>query len=149
MNENGSIILIEIAMGRGRNVIWNRSHGEREEICESSGDVLLASLNPFDTILLQTDNSDYRILLIEPSTGRSLIEGGHYLAEPAEAFVRGSAVLGDAFKTGAITVGSRLEMWVDDRVYLTSIIKSVHVNRTGDVEPVENVSEPTASDWAM
>lgn len=107
----------------------------------SSDDVMLASLNPFDTLLLQTHNSDYRILLLDPTTGRALVEGGHYLVEPTEALIRGSAVLGDVFNGGAITVGSRLEMWVDDRVFLTSIIKSVHVKRSGDVESVENISE--------
>ena len=115
--------------------------GESNSQVITNGDVLLASLKPFDTILLQTHNSDYRILLLDPTTGRSLVEGGHYLVEPTEALVRGSAVLGDTFRGGAITVGSRREMWVDDRVFLTSIIKSVHVKHSGDAESIENISE--------
>lgn len=107
----------------------------------SSADVMLASLKPFDTILLQTHNSNYRILLLDPTTGRALVEGGHYLVEPTEALVRGSDVVGDAFKGGEICVGARLEMWVDDRVFLTSTIKSVHVKRSGDAESIENISE--------
>jgi hypothetical protein len=208
---------VEIPIGGGSGSIWNRLHGEREEICEAllkgrrvegderrawlqsrlrrvddaldrvmsgsygncskcgqaieetrldidlalslclncwagepvpfssisgwSGDVTLTSLKPFDTILLQTHNSDYRILLLDPTTGRSLVEGGNYLIEPTEALVRGSAVFGDAFRGGEICVGSRLEMWVDDRVFLTSIIKSVHVKRSGDAESVQAISE--------
>jgi hypothetical protein len=105
------------------------------------GDVTLTSLERFDTILLQTHNSDYRIMLLDPTTGRALVEGGSYLVDPTEALVRGSAVLGDAFRGGEICVGSRLEMWVEDRVFLTSIIKSIHVKRSGEAEAIENISE--------
>ena len=107
----------------------------------SSRDVMLASLKPFDTILLQTHNSDYRILLLDPTTGRALVQGGNYLVEPTEALVRGSAVIGDAFKGGEICVGSRLEMWVDERVFLTSTIRSVHVKPSLETESIENISE--------
>ena len=218
MNENRTIKMVEIPIAGSDGFIWNRLHGEREEICElllkdrraesherrewlqsrlrrvddaldrlmsgsygncskcgraiddtrldidpalalcldcwtgepvratsipsfTSRDVTLTNLKPFDTILLQTHNSDYRILLLEPTTGRALVEGGNYLVEPTEVLVRGSAVLGDAFKGGEICVGSRLEMWVDDRVFLTSIIKSVHVKPSRDTESIENISE--------
>ena len=216
MNENRTINLIEIPIGGHGGFVWNRLHGEREEICEAllrdfgpvsderrqllrtrlrkvddaldrlmagsygncskcgqsiddakldldpalarclecwtaehgpitpgfdSSDVMLESLKPFDTVLLRTHNSDYRILLLDPKTGRALVEGGNYLVEPMEALVRGSAVPGFPFKAGAISVGGRLEMWVDERVFLTSIIKSVHMRHSGDAESVENISE--------
>jgi len=103
-------------------------------------DVALESLNPFDTILLRTYNSDYRILLLDPKTGRALVEGGEYLVEPNEALLRGSAIPGSEFKGGSICVGSRLEIWVNERVLLTSAIKSVHVKHNGVAESVENIS---------
>lgn len=106
-----------------------------------SSDVMLENLNPFDTILLRTYNSDYRILLLDPKRGRALVEGGNYLKEPSEALVRGSAVPGDPFKSGVISIGGRLEMWIDERVFLTSNVKSVHVKHSGDVESVEAISE--------
>ena len=215
MNENRTIHLVEIPIGGRSGAIWNRLHGEREDICEAllknfgplsderrellqgrlravddaldrlmagsygncskcgqaiedtkldidpaltlclecwtsehshippnfdSSDVKLESLKPFDTVLLQTHNSDYRILLLDPKIGRALVEGGNYLVEPTEALVKGSAVPGYAFKAGAISVGGRLEMWVGERVFLTSIIKSVHVKNSGDAESVENIS---------
>jgi len=217
MSDNRTIQLAEIPIGGKGGFIWNRLHGEREEICETligisgpnstvylellqarlrklddaldrlmsgsygncskcgqaidetrldidpalalclncwtgetaplapktmaPGDVTLTSLERFDTILLQTHNSDYRIMLLDPTTGRALVEGGSYLVDPTEALVRGSAVLGDAFRGGEICVGSRLEMWVEDRVFLTSIIKSIHVKRSGEAEAIENISE--------
>ena len=106
----------------------------------SSGDVVLESLEPFDTILLRTHNSDYRILLLDPKTGRALVEGGDYIVEPTEALVRGSAVVGDAFKSGMISVGCRLEMWVDERAFLTSPVKTLYVKHNGDAESVQDIS---------
>lgn len=119
---------------------WTAEHGPVTSSFDSS-DVMLESMKPFDTVLLQTHNSDYRIVLLDPKTGRALVEGGHYLSEPMEALVRGSAVPGFPFKAGAIGIGGRLEMWVDERVFLTSTIKSVHVKHSGDAESVENISE--------
>ena len=193
MTENRTIHLVEIPIGGREGAIWNRLHGEREDICEAlirlgspasdanrellharlrkvddaldrlmagsygncsqcgrsiadarleldpaldlcskcsgseGGDVVLENLKPFDTIMMQTNNSDYRILLLDPKTGRALIEGGHYLVAPKEALLKGSAVPGSAFKGGSLSVGSQMEMWVDERVLLTSPIKSVHV----------------------
>ncbi len=216
MSENRTIHLIDVPIGGEAGFLWNRLHGEREEICRallnnheqvtderrhwlqarlrriddaldrlmsgsygncskcglaieatkleidpalalclscwtgepatpaspliSSGDVMLESLAAFDTILLQTHNSDYRILLLDPKTGRALVEGGDYIVEPTEALVRGSAVVGDVFKSGTISVGCRLEMWVGDRAFLTSPVKTVSVTHNGDAESVQDIS---------
>lgn len=215
MYEKRTIHLVEIPIGEKSGAIWNRLHGEREDICEAllkdfgplsderrellqarlrtvddalerlmagsygncskcgqslddtkldidpalalclecwsrkhshipsgfeSADVMLESLKPFETILVQTYNSDYRILLLDPNTGRALVEGGNHLVEPCEALVRGSAIPGEPFKAGVISIGAQLEMWVDERVFLTSMIKSVHVKHSGDAESVQNIS---------
>jgi hypothetical protein len=220
MNENHTILLAEIPIGEKGGVIWNRLHGEREEICEtlvnfsgpdsdvyrellqarlrkiddaldhlmsgsygkcsqcgrsineiklevdptsalcldcsasnsqsvvpsservptSTTNVLLETLNPFDTILLRTHNSDYRILLLDPRTGRALVEGGSYLPEPSEGLVKGSALPGSAFNGGAICTGGRLEMWVDQKVFLTSPIETVAVKHNATAESQESIS---------
>jgi hypothetical protein len=212
MNENRTIKLVEIPIGGKGGFIWNRLHGEREDICEAllkgndddrkqslqarlrkvddaldrlmsgsygncskcaepideakldidptlglcldcwtsehgsvssnidSSDVILETLNPFDTILLRTLNSEYRILLLDPKTGRALVEGGDYLVEPSEALVKGSAVPGYAIKAGAISTGSRLEMWINGQALLTSPINSVHVKHNADAESINTIS---------
>jgi len=216
MREERTIHLVDVPIGGKDGFVWNRLHGEREDICEAMlkeategrrevlrtrlrnlddaldrvmagsygrcsrcgrtieeakleidpamafcrdcrnrqpgaaalkedeesniNDVVLESLNPFDTILLRTYNSDYRILLLDPMTGRALVEGGEYLVEPNEALLRGSAIPGSEFKGGSICVGSRLEIWVDERVLLTSTIKSVHVKHNSAVESVQDIS---------
>jgi RNA polymerase-binding transcription factor DksA len=105
----------------------------------SDSDLRLEQLNAFDTILLRTRNSHYRILLIDPQTGRALVEGGSYLSEPAEALLRGSAVPGSAFRGGELCVGSRVEMWLDEKVFITSPVKSIEVRHAA--ETVADISE--------
>jgi RNA polymerase-binding transcription factor DksA len=213
MSENRTIHLVAIPIGGSAGLIWNRLHGEREDICEAlvkdsesaseatvaagtrqellqarlrkiddaldrlmsgsygncsrcgrsiddekldidpalalcldcsnwaQGDVALETLKPFDTLLLQTHHSDYRILLLDPKTGRALVEGGDYLVEPSEALVRGSAASGSAFKAGSICVGCRLEMWVNEKVYITSPVKSIEVKHGVPVESLPAISE--------
>lgn len=126
-------------------VCWGRESaaiGSREDEHQRSNidDVMIESLNAFDTVLLRTYNSEYRILLLDPKTGRALIEGGKYLVEPSEALLKGSAVSGSEFKAGSICAGCRLEMWVDERVFITSPIISVHVKHNGAAESVQDIS---------
>jgi len=112
---------------------WGREPGS------GSSDVMLESLNAFDTIIVKTHNSLYRILLLDPKTGRVLVDGGEYLVEPSEALLKGSASVGSEFKVGTISVGCRLEMWVDESVFLTSPIESLQVKHE-HLKTVETVS---------
>ena len=109
-------------------------------VCSGSA-VMLESLRPFDTILLQTQNSEYRLLLLDPKTGRALVEGGAYLLEPAEGRVLGSAIPGEEFHDGAICVGCRLEIWAEEKVFLTSPVKSFEVRHNETAESVQVISE--------
>lgn len=118
---------------------WTLDHDPIPSTLDGS-EVVLETLNSFDTILLRTHNSEYRILLLDPKTGRALVEGGDYLVEPSEALVRGSAAPGYEFKAGEISIGGRLEMWVEERALLTSPIESVHVKRNAEAESISNIS---------
>jgi hypothetical protein len=101
---------------------------------------MLESLNAYDTILLRTANSEYRILLLDPKTGRALIEGGGYLPEPCEGLIQGSALAGSAFYAGAIYPGGRLEMWVDEKIFITSPVKSVELKHNAPAESSEGIA---------
>jgi RNA polymerase-binding transcription factor DksA len=107
---------------------WGSEHPDNAvNEMRSSCDLPLETLNAFDTIVLRTHNSDYRIMLLDPVAGRALVEGGVHLTEPSEALVRGSAVPGSAFRGGEICVGCRVEMWVDEKVFITSPVKSIEI----------------------
>jgi hypothetical protein len=90
--------------------------------------IALESLAPFDTLRVQTLNSDYRIFLLDPRTGRALVEGGCF-PEPVEAVVNGSNFGGSTLKAGWIGIGLRTEMWVDNKLVSTSPVQSFYVQR--------------------
>jgi hypothetical protein len=126
MSENGSI---------------HSGEGTRQSSNSAMCDVDLNSLQPFDTILLRTRNSDYRMLLLDPNAGRALVEGGQYLTEPNQAFIKGSSISETAFKSAWICIGGRLELWVGDRAFITSPVISVHVIHNAVTESVQSISE--------
>jgi len=220
MRENHTIQLTEIPIGGKGGFVWNRLHGEREDICEalhkdpepasqadqrrellqsrlrklddaldrlmsgsyglcskcrgsiedatldvdpawalcldcsneeprgtwssaetdSEPEVTVQRLHPFDTILMRTQNSEYRILLLDPKTGRALVEGGAHFVEPSETLLMGSALPGSDFKSGVICVGCRLEIWADDKVFLTSPIKLLGVKHNPCAESTESIA---------
>src|SRR5687767_1375301 len=80
-------------------------------IDQQSPGVVLEMLAPFDTIWVQTLYSHYRILLLEPRSGRALVEGGAFV-EPAESVVVGSTFGRFTPRVGWIGIGWRVEMWV-------------------------------------
>jgi hypothetical protein len=90
--------------------------------------ITLESLAPFDSLRVTTLNSDYQIFLLDPRTGRALVEGGCF-PEPVEAVVNGSNFGGSTLKVGWIGIGLRLEMWVDNRLVSTSPVQSFYVQR--------------------
>ena len=89
--------------------------------------ISLETQRPYDTICIQTNNSDYRIMLLDPKTGRSLVQGGRYFFEPVEATVLGSSTRTSAFRAGWIGVGFRLEIWADEKLFSTSAVQAVQV----------------------
>lgn len=105
------------------------------EISPSLDGVGLETLAPFDTICVRTRNSDYRIFLLDPNSGRALVEGGRDFVEPVEAIVNGSSFGGSTLKVGWIGIGLRIEMWVNDKRISTSPVQSFHVEPHTTVEP--------------
>jgi RNA polymerase-binding transcription factor DksA len=93
----------------------------------------LDSLSPFDTVIMRTRNSEYRILLLDPGTGRALVEGGR-LVPPVDAMILGSTRWGE-FRCGSIGIGDRLEIWVKDQQVSTSPVQSFRVERRSTESP--------------
>jgi hypothetical protein len=97
------------------------------EISSSPQSLELATLLPFDTIIVRTANSEYRIVLLDPVTGRALLEGGRQLSGPIEVMVLGSS-LGDMLpRVGWIGVGFRMEACANDGYIRTSPVQSLSV----------------------
>ncbi len=104
------------------------------EIDPTHKGVELETLEPFDTIWVRTLNSEYRIFLLDPKTGRALVEGGRHFVEPVEATVSGSTFGGCTIKMGWIGIGLRLEFWTERKWIHTSTVQSVLVGRHTSTE---------------
>jgi hypothetical protein len=89
--------------------------------------VALTALKACDTIHVQTRNSDYEIFMLDPTSGRALVWGGEYFAEPVEATVTGSTFGGCMLKAGWLGVGLRMEIYVNGQRTVTSPVQSLRV----------------------
>lgn len=98
-----------------------------DEPDRSSEGIALRTLAPLDTICVSTRNSDYRIFLLDPDTGRALVQGGKYFVEPVEALVSGSVLNGGMFKIGRVVIGMRIEFISKGEVTRTSPVQSFHI----------------------
>ncbi len=87
----------------------------------------LATLARFDTIIVRTTNSEYRIVLLDPVTGHALLEGDRHITAPVEGKVMGSS-FGDMLpRVGWICVGHRMEVCANDVYLRTSSVQSFSV----------------------
>ena len=98
----------------------------------------LAALQRSDTVFVQTRSSNYRIVLLDPRSGRALVQGGRYLEQPIEATIAGSGFGGPILKLGSIDVGFRLEISANGKRLTTSPVQSFRVER---------VSEQAVTPW--
>ena len=104
--------------------------------------VALETLAPYDTIYVRTRNSDYRIFMLDPKTGRALIEGGGHFVEPVEATVNGSTLGGSTFRVGWIGIGLRVEFCSHSKIASTSPVQSFHVEHCTSDEAVPSLCNP-------
>lgn len=97
--------------------------------------VVIETLVPFDTIRVCTLNSEYRIVLIDPRTGKAIVQGGSHFVEPVDAIVNGSVGADGIPKIGWIGVACRLEMMINNGIVSTSPVQSVEVDHQFADEP--------------
>jgi hypothetical protein len=89
--------------------------------------VTLMALEDCDMIQVRTRNSDYEIFLLDPKSGRALVRGGKFFAEPVEATVSGSTFGGCMLKAGWLGVGLRMEIFTNGQRTVTSPVQSLRV----------------------
>jgi hypothetical protein len=87
----------------------------------------LRTLAPFDSISVRTLNTNYRLLLLEPESGRAIVESDRQFPKPIESTVIGSKLGRYVFKVGWLRVGSRIELCADGKYILTSPVQSLRI----------------------
>jgi hypothetical protein len=88
----------------------------------------IESLDAGTTIELHTKHSRYRLVLLDPRSGRAVVCGGTVFPEPCEVRIEGATAGGSALKMGWIGVGLRLELSIGRRQVSTSRVRSITVD---------------------
>jgi hypothetical protein len=119
------------------------------EISPALEGVNLRALEACDTIQARTHNSVYEIFLLDTESGRALVRGGEYFAEPTEATVCGSTFGGCMLKVGWLGVGLRMEIYANGQRTVTSPIRSLRVEREDfGVDQFDSVGSVRAEECA-
>lgn len=95
--------------------------------------VTLQTLAPGATIYARTRHNDYRIVLLDPKSGRAVVQGGRFFIEPTEATVVGATFGGCIIKLGWICIGLRLEIDLGGQPILTSPVQALRVEHETDI----------------
>jgi hypothetical protein len=66
-----------------------------------------------DQLILHTQNTQYRLILLDPDDRRVLMQGGRYFPESTEVTLVGASVGGAMLKLGWIVQGLQLELLFD------------------------------------
>ena len=96
--------------------------------CEGIEGVHLRQLTPFTTLLVQTTNSLYRIVVTDGD--RVYVQGGEFFPNPVSAYIDGSRVGLGALKLGWIAVGLAMEIQAEGRRVVTSPVRAIITERS-------------------
>ncbi len=99
------------------------------EMSSSFDGIAIRSLGQFDTVCAKTLNSDYYIFLLEPETGKALVQGGRFFVQPSEATVSGSTFGGCMLKMGWLGIGLRIEICFDGKRIVTSPVRTLMIEK--------------------
>ena len=102
--------------------------GFAREVNTADG-VGLAELDALTTLLIQTMNSSYRVVVLEPPRTRILIQGGEFFPQPTEAYLAGATFGGSMLKLSWLGCGLRMEVCSDGQRIVTSPVQSIAVER--------------------
>jgi hypothetical protein len=102
-------------------------HGFVETVTHANG-LSIADLDPITPLIVRTENSLYRITVLEPRGRRILVQGGSYFPESTHAELEGSSLGGSLLKQGWIAPGLRMEISTDGRRIVTSRVRSMEIN---------------------
>lgn len=91
--------------------------------------VAIESLDTGTVVILRTNNSEYRLTVLDEVRRTVLVKGGLVLQEATLACLQGSSAGGSFLKTGWIGLGLRVELTVGCRRIVTSPVRSITVER--------------------
>lgn len=97
-----------------------------EEVARVGG-LHIAELEPITPLVIRTENSLYRITVLEPRGRRILVQGGAYFPNSTPAELEGSSLGGSLLKQGWIGAGMRMEISSEGKRIVTSRVRSMEI----------------------
>lgn len=89
--------------------------------------IAIQSLAPGTTLIVQTRNSQYRLIVLNGERHGVLVQGGALLPEATLAHLQGASAGGSVVKTGWIGVGLCMELSVGPQRIITSPVRSITI----------------------
>jgi hypothetical protein len=88
----------------------------------------LDELSALDRISARTHYSTYEIVIVSPMSGEVLVRGGQFFPEFTPARLAGASLGTSLLKMRSMHVGFRIEFALDDKVIITSPVRTLAVN---------------------
>jgi hypothetical protein len=88
----------------------------------------LCALSPGTEVVMETQTSRYRFVVLDPSRQHALVQGGRYIPHETEAEVVGSILDGPVLKKGWISLGAFVAISLSNKHVFTSRVRSILVN---------------------
>ena len=104
--------------------------GFAKEVSARDG-VCLRDLEPLTTLLVRTQHSVYRIIVIEGSS--VLVQGGQFFPQASAAHLSGSGFGGSMLKLSWVGIGLSMEICPDGQRIVTSPVRTIKIK--DDVSP--------------
>jgi hypothetical protein len=93
--------------------------------------IYLREVEPLTTIVVQTHNSRYRIVMTGGTS--AIVQGGKFFTDPTPARIDGSGFGGSVLKTAWIGLGLKMEIFANDQRIITSPVLDVTVESRSSV----------------
>jgi hypothetical protein len=97
-----------------------------DDVADARG-IHLREVEPLMTIVVQTHNSRYRIVMTGGTS--AIVQGGKFFTDPTPARIDGSGFGGSVLKTAWIGVGLKMEIFANDQRIITSPVLDVTLER--------------------
>jgi hypothetical protein len=117
LNTRGTLLPRQLTLG-----------GFIDAISRTEG-VDVSSMEPLTLLLVWTENSVYRIILLQPGESRIAVQGGRFFANVTEGRIAGSSFGGSLLKVAWIGVGLRLELYARGQRIVTSRVRGIEIQQ--------------------
>jgi hypothetical protein len=98
--------------------------------------VAVQSLDAGTVLSIHTKHSQYRVVILDNTSQRVLVNGGSMFPKTTEVRIEGATAGGSVLKMGWIGIGLRLELSIGRQRITTSRVRSVAIEHVPTAEPV-------------